>query len=36
MRTSSKLITEGRQAEAMKYLNHNRKKATQNESNISK
>lgn len=36
MRTSGKLIAKGRQSEAMKYLDHNRKKATQHESNISK
>lgn len=36
MRTSGKLLSEGRHMEAMKYLDHNRKKATENESNISK
>ena len=36
MRTSGELMAEGKREELMKYLNHNRKKATQNESNISK
>lgn len=36
MSTSSKLISEGKSSEALKYLRHNIQKTTKNESNHSK